>query len=122
MNFKKFFKLDNLYTKDDLKKAYKEKIKEIDLFDIPKIDKTVYKHVIYDLYLDGYKNIKDSNKKMINNIQSNSYSYSEASTKYLNPDGSITYIKDVIENKNGKIKNEHIGYKKYKNGLIESID
>ena len=59
---------------------------------------------------------------MINNIQSNSYSYSEASTKYLNPDGSITYIKDIIENKNGKIKNEHIGYKKYKNGLIESID
>jgi len=118
MNFKKFFKLDDFSTKEDLKKAYKKKIEEVDIFDIPKIDKELYKHNIYDLYLDGYKNIKNSSQKTKNNIKSNSYSYSEASTQFTNPDGSITYIKDITETKNGKIKNKHIGYKKYIDGSI----
>jgi hypothetical protein len=118
MNFKKFFKLDDFSTKEDLKNAYKKKIEEVDIFDIPKIDKELYKHNIYDLYLDGYKNIKNSSQKTKNNIKSNSYSYSEASTQYLNPDGSITYIKDITETKNGKVKNKHIGYKKYIDGNI----
>jgi len=122
MDFKKFFKLDDIFTKEDLKNAYINKIKEVDIFDIPKIDKKLYKQLVSDLYLDGYESIKNFNIKLKNNIKNTSYSYSEASTQFINPDGSITYIKDIIENKNGKIKNEHIGYKKYKNGLVESID
>ena len=122
MDFKKFFKLDDIFTKEDLKNAYINKIKEVDIFDIPKIDKKLYKQLVSDLYLDGYENIKNGNMKLKNNIKNTSYSYSEASTQFINPDGSITHIKDIIENKNGKIKNKHIGYKKYKNGIVESID
>jgi hypothetical protein len=121
MSFKKIFKLDDIFTKEELKNAYINKIKEIDIFDIPKIDKKLYKENIYELYLDGYKNINNINKKYKNN-RSSSYSYNEALSQYINPDGSITYIKDINENKNGKIKNYHIGYKKYIDGTITSID
>ena len=133
LKFLSFLNLDDSFTIDDLDFSYDKKIKEINNMNISSIDKEFFKDSVDQAYYKARKylhgrNILQINNSFFNNLLSLKNHYNskfeqieKSSSQTLNSDNSITIIEKSIINKNGKIKETNISYKKYPDGTIKYL-
>jgi len=131
LKFLSFLNLNDSFTLDDLDVSYDKKISEINSMNISSIDKDYFKDSVDRAYYKARKylhgrNMLQNNNKFFNSLLSNNNHYNfqniqKSSSQILNPDKSITITEKTIKNKNGKIEEKNISYKKYPDGTIKYL-